>query len=87
MRAHSSTDHATANQARAAADALYAWFLPLLTLDTVPKFIQLIKLVQQQVGHGHERVRAPRLVLDGVEREQTLALIAAKLATRPANDA
>ena len=58
---------------------------PLLTLDTVPKFVQLIKLVQQQVGHGHERVRAPRLVLEGAEREATLALIADKLATRPAN--
>ena len=80
-----SSDGATAAQARAAADALYAWFLPLLTLDTVPKFIQLIKLVQQQVGHGHERVRAPRLVLAGEERAQTLALIADKLATRPAN--
>ena len=84
LRANSS-DGATAAQARAAADALYAWFLPLLTLDTVPKFIQLIKLVQQQVGQGHERVRAPRLVLAGEERAQTLALIAAKLATRPAN--
>jgi 4-hydroxy-tetrahydrodipicolinate synthase len=87
MRANASTDPATAARARAAADKLYAWFLPLLTLDTVPKFIQLIKLVQMQVGQGHERVRAPRLVLDGAEREETLALIAAKLATRPGNDA
>jgi len=70
-------------QLRAEIDALYAWFHALLTLDTVPKFVQLIKLVQQQVGHGHERVRAPRLVLDGPEREQALALIAAKLAVRP----
>ncbi|MEP6505331.1 MAG: dihydrodipicolinate synthase family protein, partial [Betaproteobacteria bacterium] len=76
-----------ADQARAAADRLYRWFLPLLTLDTVPKFVQLIKLVQQQVGHGDERVRAPRLVLEGVEREQTLALIADALAHRPGNDA
>jgi len=79
----SSADAATAAQARAAADRLYAWFLPLLTLDTVPKFVQLIKLVQHEVGHGHERVRAPRLVLDGAERAQTLALLADKLATRP----
>jgi 4-hydroxy-tetrahydrodipicolinate synthase len=86
MRANSS-DAATAARSRAAADALYGWFLPLLTLDTVPKFIQLIKLVQQQVGQGHERVRGPRLVLAGAEREETLALIAAKLATRPRDDA
>ena len=70
-------------QVRAEIDALYSWFHALLTLDTVPKFVQLIKLVQQQVGHGHERVRAPRLVLEGDEREQALALIAAKLAARP----
>ena len=82
-----SSDASTAAQARAAADELYRWFLPLLTLDTVPKFVQLIKLVQQQVGHGHERVRGPRLVLEGAEREATLALIADKLAARPRNDA
>ncbi len=69
--------------AKAQADALYRWFVPLLVLDTVPKFVQLIKLVQQQVGRGSERVRAPRLVLEGSEREATLALIAEKLATRP----
>jgi 4-hydroxy-tetrahydrodipicolinate synthase len=74
-------------QARRAADELYRWFLPLLTLDTVPKFVQLIKLVQQRVGQGHERVRAPRLVLDGAEREEALALVAEALATRPGDDA
>ena len=82
-----SSDASTAARARAAADELYRWFLPLLTLDTVPKFVQLIKLVQQQVGQGHERVRGPRLVLEGAEREATLALIADKLAARPRNDA
>ena len=79
------SEGAAATRARDEADALYRWFLPLLTLDTVPRFVQLIKLVQQQVGHGHERVRAPRLVLEGAEREETLALIADRLATRPAN--
>jgi len=78
------TQGEAAAQAREEADALYRWFLPLLTLDTVPKFVQLIKLVQQQVGQGHERVRAPRRVLEGAEREETLALIARKLAVRPA---
>src|SRR5205814_7837389 len=29
-------------------EALYRWFLPLLRLDTVVKFLQLIKLVQQE---------------------------------------
>ena len=86
MRANSA-DATTAAQARGAADALYRWFLPLLTLDTVPKFVQLIKLVQQRVGHGDERVRAPRLVLEGAERADALELIAEALATRPGNDA
>jgi 1-pyrroline-4-hydroxy-2-carboxylate deaminase len=59
--------------------ALYECFLPLLRLDTVPKFVQLIKLVQQEVGRGSERVRPPRLELVGEEREQTLALIRKQL--------
>ena len=66
------------------AEGLYNWFLPLLRLDTVPKFVQLIKLVQARVGMGSEHVRAPRLALDGVERHAALAVIAAAIASRPA---
>src|ERR1044072_5675824 len=44
---------------------LYYWFLPLLRMDTVPKFVQLIKLVQEEVGMGSARVRAPRVELVG----------------------
>ena len=62
---------------------LYKWFLPLLRLDTVPKFVQLIKLVQQRVGMGNARVRPPRLELMGAELDQTLELIDTALATRP----
>jgi 4-hydroxy-tetrahydrodipicolinate synthase len=61
---------------------LYNWFLPLLRLDTVPKFVQLIKLVQQEVEMGNARVRPPRLELVGAEREETLALIRAALQKR-----
>lgn len=68
----------------ARADALYRWFLPLLRMDTVPKFVQLIKLVQAQVGMGSERVRGPRLVLGGREREEALDVIRSALARRPA---
>jgi len=67
---------------REAARRLYAWFLPLLRLDTVPKFVQLIKLAQAEVGHGNETVRPPRLPLVGEERETALATIRAALATR-----
>jgi 4-hydroxy-tetrahydrodipicolinate synthase len=66
------------------ARALYDWFLPLLRLDTVPKFVQLIKLVQAQTGLGAETVRPPRLPLSGAEREAALGLIAGTLARRPA---
>jgi 4-hydroxy-tetrahydrodipicolinate synthase len=62
---------------------LYRWFLPLLRLDTVPKFVQLIKLVQEQVGMGNQRVRPPRLPLSGDELAQTKKLVADSLATRP----
>jgi 1-pyrroline-4-hydroxy-2-carboxylate deaminase len=63
---------------------LYRWFLPLLRMDTVPKFIQLIKQVQQEAGVGSSRVRAPRLEVIGEELEETRAAFRHALATRPA---
>jgi 1-pyrroline-4-hydroxy-2-carboxylate deaminase len=62
---------------------LYNWFLPLLRMDTVPKFVQLIKLVQQEVGMGNARVRPPRLPLEGEELESALNLIRETLDHRP----
>jgi 4-hydroxy-tetrahydrodipicolinate synthase len=62
---------------------LYRWFLPLLRLDTVPKFIQLIKLVQQETGQGSARVRPPRLEVEGSELEKTLKLIHHAVKTKP----
>jgi dihydrodipicolinate synthase/N-acetylneuraminate lyase len=62
---------------------LYRWFLPLLRMDTVPKFVQLIKLVQQEVGVGSARVRPPRLELVGRELDEARAVISRALATRP----
>jgi 4-hydroxy-tetrahydrodipicolinate synthase len=62
---------------------LYRWFLPLLRMDTVPKFVQLIKQVQQEVGAGFARVRAPRLELVGDELEATRAAFAFAQANRP----
>ena len=59
---------------------LYAWFLPLLRFDTVPKFVQLIKLVQAEVGMGTEIVRLPRKPLAGNERDDALAIIRSRLA-------
>jgi dihydrodipicolinate synthase/N-acetylneuraminate lyase len=62
---------------------LYNWFLPLLRMDTVPKFVQLIKLVQQEVGMGNARVRPPRLELAGEELDEALRTIRAALGNRP----
>ena len=70
------------NGGYAAARELYEWSLPLLRMDTVPKFVQLIKLMQERVGLGSERVRAPRRVVEGAEREQALAVIDHAIATR-----
>lgn len=63
------------NGEREKAIALYNWFLPLLRMDTVPKFVQLIKLVQQEVGMGNARVRPPRLELVGEELEEAKRII------------
>ena len=75
-------EHAAAGRV-AEARKLYDWFLPLLRMDTVPKFVQLIKLVQQEVGLGDERVRAPRRVVEGAEREMAMAVIGQALGSRP----
>jgi dihydrodipicolinate synthase/N-acetylneuraminate lyase len=67
-----------ANRAR----EIYTWFLPLLRMDTVVKFVQLIKLVQQEVGMGNTRVRPPRLELEGAELEEALGVIRKALGAR-----
>ncbi|MDX2151211.1 MAG: dihydrodipicolinate synthase family protein [Bryobacteraceae bacterium] len=64
--------------------ALYRWFLPLLRMDTVPKFVHLIKFVQQEVGRGNERLRPPRLALAGEERVQAKAALERALAAAAA---
>jgi 4-hydroxy-tetrahydrodipicolinate synthase len=63
--------------------SLYAWFLPLLRLDTVPKFVQLIKQVQEECGGPSARVRPPRLELTGTEREEVAVLTRQSLAGCP----
>jgi dihydrodipicolinate synthase/N-acetylneuraminate lyase len=62
---------------------LYRWFLPLLRMDTKIKFVQLIKLVQAEMGAGYTRVRAPRLELTGAEWEEARKTIQDSLRTAP----
>ena len=62
---------------------IYRWFTPLLHLDTRPKLVQCIKLAMAEVGVGAETCRAPRLALEGEERERVLELIRRAIETRP----
>jgi 4-hydroxy-tetrahydrodipicolinate synthase len=65
------------------ARTLYRWYTPLLHLDTKPKLVQYIKLAMAEVGLGSEMVRAPKLPLEGAEREAILKVIRQAIATRP----
>ncbi len=62
---------------------IYDWFLPLLRLDTLPDFVQRIKFVQEELGCGSARVRPPRLELDEDAANETHALLASAIRTRP----
>lgn len=62
---------------------VYRWYMPLLHLDTHVKLVHYIKLANAECGFGTETVRAPRLCLEGVEREEVLAVIRQGIATRP----
>lgn len=76
-------DLASAGRKREAFE-IYRWFLPLLRMDTVPKFVQLIKQVQQEAGVGWARVRPPRLEIEGEELAAARAVYAKAAAHRPA---
>src|SRR5271170_324082 len=66
---------------------LYRWFLPLLRMDTVPKFVQLIKWVQAEIGVGSSLVRAPRMELAGEELAAAKRVLSAALKAHPKVDA
>ncbi len=67
----------------ARARALYEWFLPLLRLDTVPKFVHYIKWIQAELGCGSPVMRAPRLPLEGSELAAVRRVLTTALRTRP----
>ncbi len=62
---------------------IYRWFMPALELDIKPKLVQYIKLAAAAAGIGTEYVRAPRLVLEGAEREAVLEIINEAIRNRP----
>jgi 4-hydroxy-tetrahydrodipicolinate synthase len=65
------------------AQALYRWFMPLLHFDSKPKLVQYIKLAEQVMERGSERVRLPRMILSGDEREDLISTVREAEATRP----
>jgi 4-hydroxy-tetrahydrodipicolinate synthase len=67
----------------ATARAIYRWFMPLLHLDAEHDLVQSIKLAEQVMGRGSERVRLPRLPLSGERRKQVIAMVEKAAATRP----
>ena len=62
---------------------LYRWFMPLLELDIHPKLVQYIKMAAAATGIGSEYVRAPRLAVDGEERDRVMKIIETGIANRP----
>ncbi len=62
---------------------IYRWFRPLLDLDVSTYLVQNIKLVEAMVIGSNERVRAPRLPLDGEQRAKVERVVRTSLETRP----
>src|SRR5579862_6867206 len=62
---------------------IYRWFMPLLHLDSEHDLVQSIKLAEQIMGRGSERVRPPRLPLAGERYEWVTQIVERAAATRP----
>lgn len=65
------------------ARAIYRWFMPLLHLDAEHDLVQSIKLAEQIMGRGSERVRPPRHPLMGARRAEVIAMVEKAAAERP----
>ncbi|MES2325451.1 MAG: dihydrodipicolinate synthase family protein [Pseudomonadota bacterium] len=68
---------------QAEALAIYRWFRPLLDLDVSTYLVQNIKLAEALAIGSNERVRAPRMPLEGEQRARAERIIHAAIATRP----
>ncbi|KQV57070.1 4-hydroxy-tetrahydrodipicolinate synthase [Caulobacter sp. Root343] len=62
---------------------IYRWFMPLLHLDAEHDLVQSIKLAEQIMGRGTERVRMPRQPLAGARRAEVVAMVEEAAANRP----
>jgi 1-pyrroline-4-hydroxy-2-carboxylate deaminase len=62
---------------------IYRWFMPLLHLDADHDLVQAIKLAEQVMGRGSERVRMPRMPLTGARRADVIARVESCRAVRP----
>ena len=62
---------------------IYRWFMPLLHLDAEHDLVQSIKLAEQIMGRGSERVRPPRLPLSGDRRAAVIATVERARDSRP----
>jgi dihydrodipicolinate synthase/N-acetylneuraminate lyase len=65
------------------ARGIYRWFMPLLHLDAEHDLVQSIKLAEQIMGRGSERVRPPRWPLEGARRAEVVELVARAKASCP----
>ena len=61
---------------------IYRWFMPLLHLDAEHDLVQSIKLAEAVMGRGSERVRMPRMPLQGERRAEVIRLVEAAEAAR-----
>src|SRR3546814_15747531 len=61
---------------------IYRWFMPLLHLDAEHDLVQSIKLAEQVMGRGSERVLPPRPPLVGERRAEVIAMVEQAAATR-----
>jgi 1-pyrroline-4-hydroxy-2-carboxylate deaminase len=71
----------------ARARKIYRWFMPLLHLDAEHDLVQAIKLAEQIMGRGSERVRPPRLPLSGERRAMVASMVNRAAAARPLQSA
>ena len=66
---------------------IYRWFMPLLHLDAEHDLVQTIKLAEQIMGRGSERVRMPRMILQGARRAEITAMVEKAAVIRPSKTA